>query len=361
MYLWKIITLTCAATILAEAKWNHHQKRDIALSICDPAYNNTNKVQCYCIKDSNEPDLVRSADCYLTNEGVNPKDVAWNEFKTIKNANKLTLTNTRGITLTYIPTTAIKLIDSVLKLDVKYANIETVKAFAFANSSTLQEITLRDNQIKTLEVNAFAHHRDVIIISLDTNNIVEINRNVFVDLPNIEKLYLTSNKITTIHDKAFLHLHNLRELEIDRNSLFSLNSETFSGLKKLQKLDLSGNSLEVIGDNTFLPLVNLESLNLEGNKIQMTDDKAFNGLKKLQSLSLAHNKLANLDNVKVFVGLKSLISLSLRGNQIRQLKPELMAPILVNFYGNTSSLDVEGMYVEIFKSKKCKICIDAVT
>ncbi|KAG6460001.1 connectin [Manduca sexta] len=341
MALWKIVTLLCAATLYAEAKWNHHQKREIKPSICDPGYNKTNKVQCYCVKDIRDPAVVRSADCYLTTEGVGEDDMIWNEFKILKSAHKLTLSNSRGITLKYIPKKIFNETIELQKVDIKYGLIEKVVAFAFANLSTLEDITLRDNQISVLEQNAFAHHRDLTIISLDTNKIIEINRDVFVDLPSLEKLYLTSNKITTIHDKAFLHLSNLRELEIDRNGLFSLNSETFSGLKKLQKLDLSSNSLEVIGDNTFLPLVNLLSLNLGGNKIQMLDDRAFNGLVKLQSMSLAHNKLADIDNVKVFEGLEGLVSLSLRANQLKQLKPEVMAPILTNLQGNMSSLDVE--------------------
>ncbi|KAJ0175989.1 hypothetical protein K1T71_008163 [Dendrolimus kikuchii] len=342
MGIWKLLFLICIITSFVEAKWYHHQKRETKINICEPVYNSTNIVQCYCVKDNKDPEIVRSADCYLTKEGIYPDDSSWDTFNTLKNANKLVLTNTRGITLKYIPTNAFKQMDSLLKLDIKYGNIEKVEEFAFANLSFVEEISLRDDQIKVLGKNAFAHHRDLVTLNLDTNNIAEINRDVFVDLPSLEKLYLTSNKITTIHDRAFINLINLKELEIDRNALFSLNSETFSGLHKLQKLDLSMNSLEVIGDNTFLPLKSLKSLNLEGNKIQMLDEKAFNGLSELQSLSLARNKLVDIDNVKIFEGMTDLIMLSLRGNQIRDLKTEVMAPIISNFYRNTStSLDLE--------------------
>ncbi|CAK1582582.1 unnamed protein product [Parnassius mnemosyne] len=338
----RIVTLICALILSAEAKFSHnshHQKRETTSSICDPAFNSTSKIQCYCAKDSS--DIVRSAECYPTHENVNLDDPSWSKFNLLKNATKLVLTNTRGISLKYIPSTALKHTENLLKLDVKYGNIEIVESFAFANLSYIEEIALSGNQIEKLSVRAFAHHKMLDTISLDSNNIIEINRDVFFDLPSLEKLFLTNNKITTIHDRAFIHLKNLKELEIDRNKLFSLNSETFSGLRELMKLDLSGNSLEVIGDNTFKPLIHLVSLNLDGNKIQMLDTKAFHGLSRLQSLSLSHNELTEIDNVNIFKGLDSLTSLSLKGNRIKELKKAVMAPILINFYGNMSSLNVE--------------------
>lgn len=340
MNFWRVIAVMCIATAFVQSKSTHHQKRATRPNICDLVYNNTLDVRCYCTKDNQNPKIFKSADCFLFAEHVKPEDDTWTAFDYLKDVTKLTFTK-NNITMKYIPTEALKYTKSVLNLDIKYGNIEKVGAYAFANLSAVQEITLRGNQIKILEVNAFADHKDLAILGLDTNAIVEINRDVFVHLPSLEKLYLTNNKITTLHDRAFGHLNNLKEIEIDRNNIFSLNSETFSGLKKLQKLDLSSNSLEVIGDNTFLPLVNLRSLNLDGNKIQMLDNKAFFGLSSLQSLSLAHNNIVDIDNLKVFEGLKSLISLNLRGNKIKILKAEVMAPILTNFYGGISTLDVD--------------------
>ncbi|XP_034832932.1 connectin-like [Maniola hyperantus] len=337
---WGILTLICVAFIFVDAR-RFHQKRETKTHLCDQIYNSTSKIQCFCIKDSHHHDLIRSADCYLTVDGVTSEDPIWNTFEDLKNATKISLSNTRGIVVKYIPKTALQHTKALSKIEVKYGNIEVIEPFAFANLSSIRGITLTDNQIKVLKPNAFAHLRNLLTIGLDTNLIIEINRDVFIDLPSLEKIYLTSNKITTIHDKAFVHLSNLRELEIDRNNLFSLNSETFSGLEKLEKLDMSGNSLEVIGDNTFAPLKNLRLLNLEGNKIQMLDEKAFNGLAKLQFLTLAHNGLTDIDNVKTFKGLKSLIQFNLKGNKLKALKAEVMAPILHNFYSNISTLNVE--------------------
>ncbi|XP_047534161.1 connectin-like [Vanessa atalanta] len=337
---WGILTLICVTFIFVEAR-RYHQKRETKSHLCDPVFNNTNKIQCYCVKDSRENELIKSADCYSTVDGISQDDPNWKNFDELKNVGKLTFTNTRGVQIKYIPKNALKHTNALLKLEVKYGNVAIIEPFAFANLSHVKEIILTDNQIRILKTNAFAHHADLATIGLDTNAIVEINRDVFIDLPSLEKIYLTSNKITTIHDRAFVHLTNLRELEIDRNNLFSLNSETFSGLKKLEKLDLSGNSLEVIGDNTFVPLKNLRSLNLEGNKIQMLDEKAFKGLSRLTSLSLAHNVLTEIDNNKIFDGLKALSLMNLKGNQLKMLKPDVMAPIVKNFYSNVSSLNVE--------------------
>ncbi|XP_035437932.2 connectin [Spodoptera frugiperda] len=340
MAFWRILTLAFATSMFAEAKSYHYQKRETSASICDPIYNNTNAVQCYCIQAGNA-NLIRSASCHMVKKDVPTDDKTWDNFEILKDITKLTVSNTRGIAIPYIPTNALKHTNKLLKIEVKYGNIERIDAYAFANLSLVEEIMLSDNQIKILKRHAFAHHRDLSVLGLDSNNIIEINRDVFIELPSLETLYLTNNKITTIHDKAFVHLINLKELEIDRNGLFSLNSETFSGLRNLQKLDLSSNNLEVIGDNTFLPLTNLKTLNLEENKIQMLDEKAFNGLGQLNVLNLAHNKLTAIENVKTFEGLKSLTMLNLKSNLLIELKPQVMAPILKNFYGNISSLDVE--------------------
>ncbi|XP_049875368.1 connectin-like [Pectinophora gossypiella] len=334
----RILTLIFVAFVLVEGRW--HQKRDTT-SICDPSYNNPSKLLCYCVKDIRQQDQIRSADCYLTAEDVQNTDHAWDSFGILKTVSKLTITNTRGISLKYIPTHALRHLEGLILLDIKYGNIETIHPYAFSNLSSIEEISLRDSQIKVLEAHAFAHHKDLTEIKLDKNNIIEINRDVFIDLPSLERLFLTSNQITTIHDKAFVHLGNLRELEINENKLFSLNSETFSGLKKLLKLDLSNNNLEVIGDNTFLPLKNLQTLNLEGNKIQMLDEKAFKGLVKLYSLSLAHNKLSHIENVKTFEGLDALKSLSLRANNISELKSAVMDPLMKNLNGADGRLDIE--------------------
>ncbi|XP_059062888.1 connectin-like [Achroia grisella] len=341
MAILRILTIICASWALVESKYNHH-KREIKPSICEPRHNSTEKVLCYCVRNSLKPDQYRSGECYLTTEDVTQDDPSWNELSLLQNATKLTLTNTKGILLKYVPTKALEHTKSLVRLMIKYGNIEKIQAFAFSNLITLEDIVIRENNIKILEKNSFAHLKNVKVISMDTNDIVEINRDVFVDLPSIEKIFLTVNKITTIHDRAFVHLTNLKELEIDKNKLFSLNSETFSGLVNLVRLDISGNSLEVIGDNTFVYLVSLKFLNLDGNQIQMLDEKAFNGLGNLQSLSLAHNKINNIDNVKTFEGLENLKSLSLKENLIREIKADTMAPILNNFYAGKSFLDFDG-------------------
>jgi Leucine-rich repeat (LRR) protein len=341
MALWKILAIICATAVYAESKWNHHYKREISSSICSTIQNNTNKINCYCGQQTNQ---ISTAECYQVHKNISKDDPSWDGFQLLQNVSRLTLTNTRGVAMNYIPTKALKYTKAILRLDVKYCNIERLEPYAFANLSLVEELSLRDNQIKSMTANAFSHHARLKIISLDQNNIAEINRNVFVDLPSLEQLFLTANKITTIHDKAFVHLSNLKELEIDKNSLFSLNSETFSGLRNLEKLELSSNSLEVIGDNTFAPLVNLRLLNLGENKIQMLDEKAFNGLSRLQILSLDRNRLSAIENVKIFEGLQSLTSLNLKGNEITVIKPEAFLPILSNFYGKTSQLNIDGMY-----------------
>lgn len=341
----KMLIIFLAALAIVVVKGDLQKRNMVTHTICDPMYNNPSKVQCYCIKDIRDPTTIRSAECFLSVEDVKPMDNSWELFETLKNVLQLTFTNTRGIHLPYVPTKAIIHTTTLLKLEIKYGNIETIPQYVFANSSTIQELYLRNNQIKMIEPYSFSHMKELTELNLDQNSVEEINRNVFVDLPSLEKLFFTNNKVTTIHDRAFIHLHELRELELNMNKIFSLNNEAFYGLSKLLKLDLSNNQLQVIGDNTFSPLISLESLNLDSNMIQMIDDKGFNGLSKLKTLSLAHNKLTILDNMNIFQGLHALQSLSFKGNELIELRPDVMSPVVKNFYGADSSLDIDGEYV----------------
>ncbi|XP_053608907.1 connectin-like [Plodia interpunctella] len=340
--MWKILTIVIATWALAESNLYDHNKRDIATSLCDPLSDSNNKIRCYCKKYSSHSEQVKVAECSLTTKNVEMNDPSWDEFVVIENVTKLTLTNTKGISLSYIPTDAIQYTKALTKLIITYGNIEDIPPFAFANLTQLEEIIVRDSNIKTLQKYAFAHHKATHTISLDNNGIEEINRDVFVDLPSLKQLYLTSNKIAIIHDRAFTHLNNLKELEIDKNELFSLNSETFHGLRKLDRLVLSNNNLEVIGAKTFVHLVQLQSLSLDGNHIQMLDEKAFNGATQLTSLTLARNKLKDFDNAQIFEGLNNLRSLSLRDNQLVKIKAESMTPIINNLHTVGSFFDFEG-------------------
>ncbi|GBP59287.1 Connectin [Eumeta japonica] len=339
---WKIIAgvLFTAVLVTECRRTNHHQRREATASLCSAVYMNESGVQCFCEK-TREGELVTGAECYLTKQNTDANDTLWSAFQNIKTIKKLSFINTRGIALKYIPTAALAHVPGVLTVSVKYGDVKEVQPYAFANLTALHEIRLSDNQIETLHHHAFAHHQSVTTITLDQNKITEINREVFVDLPKLEKLYLTRNKISTLHDKAFVHLKHLKELELDNNKIFTLNAESFSGLVNLQRLALSGNSLEVIGDNTFLPLKNLQSLDLDENKLQMLDQKAFNGLGKLQSLSMANNKLTEIENSDIFLGLNSLLSLNLKSNGIHNLRAEVMAPILSNFYGTANSFEFD--------------------
>lgn len=341
----RILIIFLVALSIVVVRGDLQKRNMLTHTICDPMYNNPSKVQCYCVKDVRDPITIRSAECFLTVDVVKATDSSWELFETLKNALQITFTNTRGIHLTYVPTKAITRTTALLKLEIKYGNIEKIPKYVFANSSTIEELCLRDSQIKVLEPYSFSHMKELTELNLDQNNVEEINRNVFIDLPSLEKLFFTNNKLTTIHDRAFIHLAELRELELNMNKIFSLNNEAFNGLSKLLKLDLSNNKLEVIGDNTFSPLISLESLNLDSNMIQMIDDKGLNGLSKLRTLTLAHNKLTVLDNMNIFQGLHALQSLSFKSNELLELRPDVMSPVLKNFHGSDSNLDVDGEYV----------------
>ncbi|XP_039757355.1 internalin I-like [Pararge aegeria] len=312
-----------------------YQNPESRRNLCDENYDD--KIKCFCNKDLFHPDFIETF-CFLTVDEVPNEDPIWNNFKDLENASSIIWSGYGKTVVKFIPTNALIYTKVLLEIIVLYGNIDVIEPFAFANSTSLEFITLKDNQIMVLKPYAFAHLRNLMTITIDINLIKEINADVFIDLPSLEKIYLSHNEITTIHDKAFVHLPNLIELEINLNNLSSLNSKTFLGLENLQQLDISGNSLQVIDDNTFVQLKKLLTLKLGRNKIQMLEKKAFVGLVNLNYLSLADNNLIAIDNKQIFEELQSMTQLDLKGNKLQTLKAEVMAPIFNNLLKYTSSL-----------------------
>ncbi|XP_061788062.1 leucine rich repeat containing 8 VRAC subunit Aa isoform X1 [Nerophis lumbriciformis] len=158
----------------------------------------------------------------------------------------------------------------------------------------LQEINLKDNNLKTIEeIISFQHLRRLVCLKLWYNQIIYIPYQIGT-LNNLERLYLNRNKIK------------------------KLPSELFSCLK-LRLLDLSHNDLTSIPDNVGL-LHNLQYFAVTANRIETLPMELFE-CKKLCTLLLGNNCMETLPSR---VGeLSGLTQLELRGNNLDCLPVEL--------------------------------------
>uniref|UniRef100_A0A8B9IUQ8 Leucine-rich repeat-containing protein 8A n=1 Tax=Amazona collaria TaxID=241587 RepID=A0A8B9IUQ8_9PSIT len=158
----------------------------------------------------------------------------------------------------------------------------------------LQEIDLKDNNLKTIEeIISFQHLHCLTCLKLWYNHIADIPMQIG-SLTNLERLYLSRNKIEKIPTQLFY-------------------------CRKLRYLDLSHNNL------TFLPpdvglLQNLQNLTVTANRIESLPPELFE-CRKLRTLNLGNNVLQSLPSR---VGeLTNLSQIQLRGNRLECLPVEL--------------------------------------
>lgn len=219
----------------------------------------TAAIHCFCNTDVYNN--ATRAECFVFSN-VTEENPIWSTFSTQSNMADLIITLRSDKKLCFVPTKALKPLRRLQTLTIKYASIPEIHPFAFANSSSVREITVSRNQIENLAPFAFAHLPSLEILTLDKNRLSELNRNVFFDLQRLQNLYVSENNISVVHDGAFKYLGALQNLEIDRNAIVVVTRETFSGLSALKRLDLSHNRLTLIGDLAFAELWSLEvSLN----------------------------------------------------------------------------------------------------
>nr|KAF6433912.1 leucine rich repeat containing 8 VRAC subunit A [Molossus molossus] len=188
---------------------------------------------------------------------------------------------------------SLKKMVNLTELELIRCDLERIPHSIFSLHN-LQEIDLKDNNLKTIEeIISFQHLHRLTCLKLWYNHIAYIPIQIG-NLTNLERLYLNRNKIEKIPPQLFY-------------------------CRKLRYLDLSHNNL------TFLPadiglLQNLQNLAITANRIEALPPELFQ-CRKLRALHLGNNVLQSLPSR---VGeLTNLTQIELRGNRLECLPVEL--------------------------------------
>ncbi|XP_033614884.1 volume-regulated anion channel subunit LRRC8A [Fukomys damarensis] len=188
---------------------------------------------------------------------------------------------------------SLKKMVNLTELELIRCDLERIPHSIFSLHN-LQEIDLKDNNLKTIEeIISFQHLHRLTCLKLWYNHIAYIPIQIG-NLTNLERLYLNRNKIEKIPTQLFY-------------------------CRKLRYLDLSHNNL------TFLPadiglLQNLQNLAVTANRIEALPPELFQ-CRKLRALHLGNNVLQSLPSR---VGeLTNLTQIELRGNRLEGLPVEL--------------------------------------
>lgn len=160
--------------------------------------------------------------------------------------------------------------------------------------TTLTVLDLRNNQIETIDTNAFQACSNLEELDLANNKLTLIEGNKFNQVTQLNILSLYGNQIKRIEAKAFETCSNLTELYLSNNKLTRIDENTFKQLTKLTKLWLSNNKIETIGAKAFENCTSLKELNLDNNRFVQT----------------------NIDTIDKFIQIEKLFKLQFRSHSI---------------------------------------------
>ncbi|XP_028680115.1 osteomodulin [Erpetoichthys calabaricus] len=194
-------------------------------------------------------------------------------------------------------------------LYIQFNDIETLSASAFVNATSLRDINLSNNKIRSSQVDRgiFAKMKNLAHLHLEHNYLVDIP----APLPSsLQRLFLGFNQISKISADAFQDLVNVTMLDLCGNKLTDFKGKILPKMKSLMQINLCHNKLKAMPE---LP-ASVMQLSLENNSISSIPEGYFKKIPNLMSLRLSYNKLQDLP-YNIF-NLSSLMELNLGYNQL---------------------------------------------
>uniref|UniRef100_A0AC34F3B3 Uncharacterized protein n=1 Tax=Panagrolaimus sp. ES5 TaxID=591445 RepID=A0AC34F3B3_9BILA len=166
------------------------------------------------------------------------------------------------------------------------------------NAKTVENLSLRDNQIAEIENETFDKFASLKILKLGRNKLTNISDAIFTEQlgKTLIELDLNSNLFHSIADINFVHLQNLEILWLYNNH-FNVNENITSvfpaALSNLKLLNLDECNITALNENIFASLTSLETLHLFDNPLQ-SFPAAINILAHLQYLNLESTDIVDL-------------------------------------------------------------------
>ena len=154
-------------------------------------------------------------------------------------------------------------------------------------------------------------------ISLRGNNLNTINSTMFNAVTGLKIVDLSLNKLSTIPEGIFDKTPDLVAVNLANNNLTWLNGKIFEGLKNLRDLDVRNNFIHRL-ENGFLTvkLGKLESIHFENNSMHVVEEHSFprSVFDALKKINFAKNKLREVPQFGLYV--RNLDTYDLSENKI---------------------------------------------
>ncbi|XP_028414772.1 protein toll-like [Dendronephthya gigantea] len=160
-------------------------------------------------------------------------------------------------------------------------------------SGKVDKISLRGNQLRSINSTIFDEVIGLKIVDLSENNISQIPARIFQKTLDLVSINLNKNNLTSLDGRIFERLENLRKLNVKNNFIHTLQNNFLSDeLQKLESIDFENNLLRVVEPNAVPRGV-------------------FDALKKI---NLCKNKLRDVPQFGLYV--RNLVTFDLSYNEI---------------------------------------------
>ena len=133
--------------------------------------------------------------------------------------------------------------------------------------SSLRELYLRGNYLKTIPTEALRGMSHLTILDLSGNQFNIIQGNVFTDISDsLSELRLAGCGIHSISDDGFIGLGSLKTLDLSDNGLYNPPNNAFASTPLIENLHIGANNLCRIDRHDYLFLRKLKHSDLNGCK-----------------------------------------------------------------------------------------------
>ena len=206
-----------------------------------------------------------------------------------------------------------------------------IRANAFSNLHKLTEMTIRDNNIRSIDERAFDGLGLLRKLTLQEDLLESFESGVFRFFSNVTILSMRVNQMDVPHGEICT-LKQLQQLKLEKFRFPSSSSvnkfdRCFEGLTKLSMLTLSGMTQNRLYRATFHTFRDsLVELHINDCKLRTLDTDTFKDLSKLAVLSLSNNGITHLPDT-IFTPLTRLSQLDIGGNQLNAISDDLLRPL----------------------------------
>ncbi|XP_076338917.1 uncharacterized protein LOC143240409 isoform X2 [Tachypleus tridentatus] len=168
----------------------------------------------------------------------------YNSIRHVKKAWLYKLSSLKSLSLTHNKISEVEeegwvFCDHLKDLNLKYNQLKTITKDTFSKLFKLHILDLEYNNISYIEDRAFEHLTFLQVLKLSNNEIswtIEDTDGAFSNLTSLMELGLANNRIKSIAKKAFVGLHSLHSLDLTGNPITAIQENSFQSLQNLQEL-----------------------------------------------------------------------------------------------------------------------------